>query len=142
MKTNQIRTKYAPWLSKKTLQLIKERDDQHKKASESHSREDWTKFKHLRNNINNRLKFEEKKWQRLKLEECGQNSSKIWKNVKGVLKWKSSGSPNQLFSSGKLISKPQELAEAQNEYFLNKIDVIRKNLPPHVHDPLQTLKKV
>ena len=33
MKTIQVRTRYAPWLSKKTLQLIKERDDQQKKAS-------------------------------------------------------------------------------------------------------------
>ena len=76
------------------------------------------------------------------MEECGENSSRIWKNVKGILKWKTSGSPNQLFYNGKLISKPQELADAQNEFFLSKIDMIRSNLPPSSCDPLQTLKKL
>ena len=42
-------------------------------------------------------------------------------NVKGILNWKTSGSPNQLFYKGTILRKPQELAEAQNDYFLDKI---------------------
>ena len=142
MKTTQVRTRYAPWLSKKTIEMIKERDNLQREASDNNDKEAWKKFKTLRNNINNRLKFEERKWQKVKLDECGENSSKIWKNVKGILKWKNSGSPNQLFYNGKLLSKPQELADAQNEFFLSKIDIIRRNLPPPSCDPLQTLKKI
>jgi hypothetical protein len=130
MRTIQVRTRYAPWLSSTTIQLMKERDSQQKLASENNSRDEWNKFKSLRNRINNRLKFEERNWQKLRLEECGENSSKIWKNIKGILKWKTSGSPNQLFYKGTLLSKPQDLAEAQNDYFLDKIKLIRDNLPP------------
>ena len=114
MKTIQIRTRYAPWLSKYTIRLMKERDQQQKTASETKKREDWLKFKALRNQINNRLKYEEKSWEKAKLEECDGNPSKTWKSVKDILNWKSSGSPNQLFYQGQLISKPQELADAQN----------------------------
>ena len=53
---------------------------------------------------------------------------------------KTSGSPNQLFYKGSLISKPQELANAQNEYFIDKIELLRQDLPPPVSDPLKTLK--
>ena len=140
MKTYQVRTRYAPWLTSLTINLMKERDLQQKKASETQRREDWQKFKALRNRINNRLKFEECSWHKSKLEECGEDSSKIWKNVKGILNWKTSGSPNQLFHQGQLISKPQELAEAQNQYFLDKINLIRENLPPPPTDPLETLR--
>ena len=63
-------------------------------------------------------------------------------NVKGILNWKTSGSPNQPLIKGTLISKPQVLAEAQNEYFLDKIKLIRDNLPPAAIDPLHTLRKL
>ena len=142
MKTYQVRTRYAPWLSNCTTAMMKERDAMQKKASETNSREDWQQFKSLRNTVNNRLKFEEKNWQKTKLEQCGEDSSKIWKNVKGILNWKSTGSPNQLFYKGRLISKPKELAEAQNEYFIEKINLIRQNLPLAATDPLSTLRSL
>ena len=71
MKTYQVRTRYAPWLSSCTTAMMKERDAMQKKASETNNREDWQQFKSLRNTVNNRLKFEEKNWQKTKLEQCG-----------------------------------------------------------------------
>ena len=50
--------------------------------------------------------------------------------------------PNQLFYKGKLISKPQELANAQNEFFIEKINTIRENMPASDADPLQKLKRL
>ena len=98
------------------------------------------KFKSLRNQVNNRLKYEERRGQKFRLEECQGNPSKTWKNVKCILNWNSSGSPSQLFSDGRLVSKPQDVADAQNKYFVEKINLLRNGLPPPVIDPLQTLK--
>ena len=53
-----------------------------------------------------------------------------------ILNLNSSGSPSQLFFDGNLVTKPQEVAKAQNEFFLDKITRIRDNLPPAVIDPL------
>ena len=47
MRTIQVRTRYAPWLSSTTIQLMKERDSQQKLASENNSRDEWIKFKSL-----------------------------------------------------------------------------------------------
>ena len=142
LRTIQVRTSYAPWLSKETINLMKERDTLQKKASETGSREDWVKFKSVRNKINNRLKYEERYWQKAKLDQCGDNSKSVWKNVKGILNWKSSGSPNQLFYKGALVTKSQDLADAQNEYFVDKITTIRENLPPPTSDPLSKLRAI
>ena len=62
--------------------------------------------------------------------------------MKGILNWTRSGSPSQLFYRGSLISKPQELSETQNQYFLEKISLIRQNLPPSVTDPLAVLRSI
>ena len=121
---------------------MKERDKLQKLAVETRESDDWRKFKHHRNRVNNRLKFEGNNWQKLKLEVCGEDSSKVWKNVKGILNWNSSGSPSQLFHKGSLLNKPQEIAEAQNQFFIDKITVIKANLPPSVTDPLELLKKL
>ena len=142
MKTFQIRNNYCPWLSQLTKDIMLERDRLQKVAAESRNQEDWKNYKKLRNQVNNRLKSEEKTWQRLKLIECGQDSSKLWKTVKGILSWTSSGSPSQLFHDGKLWTRPQEVATVQNEFFLDKVKQIRENLPPPVSDPLAKLKSL
>ena len=51
---------------------MKERDFQQKLASESKSRDEWMKFKSLRNRINNRLNYEERNWQKLNLRNVGE----------------------------------------------------------------------
>ena len=82
MRTIQIITNYSPYISKETLKMMMERDELQRIASETGNRVDWTRYKKLRNKVNNRLSFEEFKGQKLKLDECGSNSAKTWKNVK------------------------------------------------------------
>ena len=142
IRTIQVRSKYNAWISGATMDLIKERNALQKKAATSRDRDHWREFKRARNRVNNRLKFEEKNWQRLKIEECGENSGKVWSNVKGILNWKSSGSPTQLFHNGTLVKKPQDIAEAQNSYCITKIDQIRNNLPNAAINPLEKLESL
>ena len=40
------------------------------------------------------------------------------------------------------MNKPQEVAEAQNNFFLDKISLIKENLPPPVIDPLAALRRL
>ena len=100
--------------------MMKERDRLQKVASERKERSDWKNYKQIRNKVKNRLKYEETKWQRTSLDQCGSNSAKIWKNVKSILNWKRSGSPNQLFYQGLLRTKSQDIADSQNQFFYRK----------------------
>ena len=58
------------------------------------------------------------------------------------MNWKTTGSPSQLFYKGTLVNKPQEVAEAQNHFFLDKITLIRENLPAPVIDPLAVIRSL
>ena len=142
MKTVQVRTNYAPWLSQATKDLMSERDILQSRAAQTKNSEDWKKFKVLRNRINSRLRSEERNWQKLRISECGQNISKVWKNVKDIINWKSSGAPTQLFNNGVLHNKPQEVADCQNHYFVNKVQLIREEMPAPISDPLCKLKSL
>ena len=53
MRTLQIRKKYDP-----TLELMKQMDTIQKNASQTGEKDDWKKYKHIRNQINNRLRYE------------------------------------------------------------------------------------
>ena len=142
MKTFQVRANYAPFLSKETRDLMKARDELHKLASDTKNKDDWDRYKKIRNKINNRLKYEESVWKKSRLKSCGDSPGKIWKNVRGILGWQSSGSPSKLFYKGVLRTKAQDIADAQNEFFVQKVDKIRAEMPPPLSDPLSKLKSL
>ena len=116
-----------------------ERDSIQGVAALSRDPEKWKQYKSLRNKINSRLVFEERNWQRSKITECGQNPAKVWNNVKNIINWRSSGAPDRLFHQGTLHTKSVEVAKCQNQFFLNKVKLIRESMPPPISDPLAKL---
>ena len=142
MKTIQTRTKYAPWLSESTKRLISKRNEIQKVAALNPNSESWNKFKKLRNEVTKKLRLEQKTWQKESLSKCEGSSRDQWQHILGWLDWKNCGSPTQLFYEGKLINKPSEIADAQNEYFINKVGLIQQKLPHSGSDPLAILKRL
>ena len=65
-----------------------------------------------------------------------------WKNVKGWLGWSSGGPPNRLFSDGKEYTKPSDLTSVMNNFFVNKVKDLRKNLPIDPGDPLENVRRI
>ena len=141
LRTIQVRTKYAPWLSDSTKQLLKIRDEAHKLASETKSLEDYRQYKALRNRATATMRQEKKSWERRKLSSNQQDPSKLWKNVKTWLSWNNSGPPNRLFHQGRLVSSPAGIAGAMNSFFLGKVAGLREGIPDSTADPLLKLRE-
>ena len=106
----------------------------------SRSQDDWKKFKKLRNQVTGRLRVEESSWQTNKLRDCTGKPGEQWQLILGWLDWKSAGSPTQLFHNGTMLNKPSEIADCQNNFFLNKVKQILENLPAQTADPLDKLR--
>ena len=130
IKTVQTRTRYAQWLSQPTKLLIEKRDQAQSRASSSKLEEDWKVFKSLRNQVTSKLRVEKSNWQQDKLKKSSGNPGEQWQFVLGWLDWKTAKSPSQLFHGGRMINKPSEIANCQNEFFINKVTDFRQNLPP------------
>ena len=129
IKTVQTRTRYAPWLSQSTKLLIEKRDQAQSRASRSKVQEDWNIFKRLRNQVTSKLRVEKSKWQQDKLKDSSGNPREQWQFVLGWLDWKTAKSPSQLFYSGRMINKPSEIADCQNDFFINKVAENCENFP-------------
>ena len=63
VKTFQVRTKYAAWISDSTKEKIKARDSAQQIAATTKLREDWDNYKRLRNDVAGVKKREKLKWQ-------------------------------------------------------------------------------
>ena len=142
IKTFQIRTKYVPWMSQKTKDMIKERNQAQLKAATTKDSDDWRKYKQLRNQITNILRVEKKQWRENKLLEFGNDTSSIWKNVKNWLGWSGGGPPTKLMSDGNMFSKPKDLAKIMNNFFVSKVRLLRSNLPRNAGDPLALVRRL
>ena len=67
IKTVQVRTKYAPWMSDTTKQKIISRNAAQKKASETGAQDDWANYRSIRNSVNSTLRKEKEILQTEKL---------------------------------------------------------------------------
>ena len=142
----QERKSFKPWISKNTLELMKQRDSYKTLAIEcAHSnksdiatfeeQEAWAKYKRLRNLVNNSKKNDEYKFKSEKIEDSMENVQRTWKSIKTFMNWKSSGSPNKIVKDNILYSKSVDVANIMNQFFIEKIDKLRKkaeNLPPNL----------
>ena len=140
IKTFQTSSKYCPWLTKETKELIKERNRAQEVLSRNKSEENLKSFKIIRNRVTNSIKNDKTKWQKMKLENCNNDSGKLWKNILGWLNWCSSGSPTKLYHAGQIVTSPAKLAEVMNNFFVSKVKTICQKLPTPTDDPLKTLK--
>ena len=141
IKTIQVRSRYAAWLSEQTKAVLKERDVAQSIASQTGDQDDWRNYKNLRNSAVSRMRAEKKSWELNKMDNTQHSSSALWKNVKGWLNWGDSGPPNKLFHNGTIISKPARVATIMNEYFINKVTQLRGRIPAADSDPNTTLRQ-
>ena len=131
----QERNHYAPWISNDTANLMKKRDELKEKAKNSCAQaqmDAWENYKKIRNKVTNRLKQEEIRFKREKMEECKGGPSQTWKVAKRIMNWSSSGPPAQLehtvAGNPILVTKALDIANLMNEFFINKVQNIVNSL--------------
>ena len=136
VRTIQVRSKYAAWLSDHTKAMLKLRD-----AARTKNQDDWREYKNLRNSATARMRAEKKSWEKQKLDKAQHSSSTLWQNVKSWLNWGNSGPPSKLFNNGIIVNKPARVATIMNEFFINKVNQLRDRISVADSDPLEKLRE-
>ena len=130
----QERKRFVPWLSQETEDLMKKRNKLKEEALKQvtegkDSSLVWLEYKQIRNQVNNRRKFEEKNFKQEQLKRCSDSPANTWKTAKHFMGWNSSsGPPNQLLCSGKLVTRAAEIATEMNRFFMDKVRLIREGI--------------
>ena len=135
----QQRKNFAPWLTGKTKELMKHRDEW-KLAAQNAAIENatdtatetevhaWEQYKKLRNKINNFKKQDEKKFKAAKINNSLESPEKTWRTAKEFMNWRQQGPPQQLQLGPLLITKASLIAASMNEYFIEKVKLIRAGI--------------
>ena len=136
----QQRKHFCPWLTQETKQLMVQRDRLKEEAKQlalrdstsgivsDEQREAWAEFKTLRNKINNEKGNEENKFKKNILESNLDTPATTWRTAKMFMNWKCSGTPDQLEVDNVLETKAASIAEVMNNFFINKVRTIRRNM--------------
>ena len=138
----QVRKKYAPWLSPNLKSEIENRDRAQQRAHETNSREDWLRFKKLRNSVSNKLRGGKRNWQKNKIKEYSSDSRSTWNHIRSCLGWTSGGPPTRLHQDGVLHTKPSNMAKIMNNFFVTKVQNLRRNIPHSNLNPLNLVRKL
>ena len=148
----QQRKFFTPWLTENTKKLMKERDQLKQKAKDlalrdhgrgvsEEQRNVWNEFKKFRNKVNNLKKNEEKNYKSEKVSEDLDSPSKVWRTAKNFMGWKTNGTPHQLEVNGKLVTKASTIAKLMNEFFIEKVQLIRRGLR-RVSEKLEECRRI
>ena len=133
----QQRKTFSPWVSTETKDLMKQRDLCKQRAKDlalsspvacQAQRDAWSEYKTLRNEINNRKKYEEQHFKSEKMAEVAESPDLVWKSAKSFMGWKSTGTPNQLNVGNRLVTSAKQISQAMNEFFIQKVQTIREGL--------------
>ena len=134
----QQRKNFAPWVTDETVSIMKQRDAAKAEAVSlaidgKDTFEAWATYIQIRNQVNNRLKYEERNFKEEKIKVSLDSPANTWRTAKGFMNWNSaSGPPHQLSIGGSLITKAAHIASEMNSFFINKVKTIRDGI---VHVP-------
>ena len=142
LKTIQVRSRYAPWISDHTKHLMKQRDLAQQSVALSQDADQWREYKNVRNTATNSMRKDKTSWEKNQLDNLQNSPTDLWRNVKGWMGWKNSGPPTQLVYKGEMVTSPQGLADSMNAFFIGKVEGLIENLPQASGDPLKTLKRL
>ncbi len=111
----------APWVTDEFLNLSKERDFRRLKAQKEKSESAWLLYKESRNKVNNLGKTLKRKYYCSKIDDCKNDSAKLWKTLKEMLPNTKSGSTinSVVDKNGVQCTEPKEIANNFNEFFVS-----------------------
>jgi hypothetical protein len=112
------------------------------KAKESNLAEDYNAYKNLRNDVCHLVKKDKKNWLKTKLDNKEVTEKEVWRTTKQFIGQTGSGPPTCIRIGNNITSKPIKIANALNEYFIEKVKKLRESLPQPTYDPIEVLKKI
>ena len=146
VKSFKIRSNHRFGLSESTRELMRKRDRTRNEIRRAANKEKATliqQYKTLRNRVTSQIRRENIEFNNKRILEA--NSEKeLWKVTNEVLNPKAASGAEWLIENkdGVLIKEEAEVAESFNEFFITKVEELKKGIDPNlVEDPLRKLKE-
>ena len=122
LKFDEMKTRSKPWITPPIIKLIRERDKLFNRKKSQPNNDNITALYNLfRNRVNRELKKSKKAYYNNYFNEHKNNIKMTWNGIKSIINTKNTTSYNisHLSDNGKVINKPDEIANAVNNFFVN-----------------------
>ena len=135
--------KHKKWISVETRNLMNRREEACIRARQTQDETDWKLYREIRNKCTSECRKDKEKFYENIYNKCEEKSDvkTLYRVTKEQLGWEAGGPPTALIENGKLLTKPKEIANAQMNFFKEKLDKLVEKLPETNKDPIETLEK-
>lgn len=122
------------WYDKKLLKMKKSKIETYKIAKQTNDSDTWIKYKTIRNRYSKMIKMASNNYTKQSIKECKGDSKAMWRKIKELTKEKQS-EVHSIEIKGIEISDKNQVAEKLNDYFIESIQELNKNIKP-MPDPI------
>ena len=120
VKNYQVKNKFCPWVDESAKMTILRKQKLHAIWKSTKSEDDKKKYREVSNYLNSELRRKKSAYIQQKIRSTV-GSHDMWESGKTLLGWTKDGGPTSLSVNGQLTSKNAEMAQAQQDFFVNKI---------------------
>lgn len=125
LKKFTVRSTYAPWLDEEIKHLMSNRDTLKCAAVKSGDPSDWSVYRTARNMVTKMNRHKKKIYYQDKIREVKNDSKQLWKTFNNILGKSKTTCPSFIEANGLFITKPLEIANHFNNFFIEKVEKLR-----------------
>ena len=144
IKTFTVKSNYRFGLSESTKELMQKRDNTRSKIGSAEGREKGVlikQYKLQRNKVTAQIRKENVEYNNNRIEEAT-NEGELWKIANDVINPNKEKEWKIKKENGEMLTEETEVAEAFNNFFINKVESLKKNIDKTlIEDPLARLKE-
>ena len=126
LKKFSVRNRSAPWLDHSLKTLMAERDLAKKASVHSGSRTDRQKYCSLRNQVTKLNRVKRKAYYKQRLFNSRHDSKQLWSVFNEIMGRKPTVCTPYVESNGLILTKPGDIANHFNDYYMRKISKLRQ----------------
>ena len=120
LKKFTVRSARTPWLDKEIKELMKQRDQAKKTAVTTGYKVDWEVYRKLRNSVTKLNRNRKKLYYENRINDSRNDNKKLWNTLNDLLGRNTKSSPSYLEVEGNFITKPTDIGNYFNNYFIEK----------------------
>ena len=139
LKKFTVKNVNTPWLDKELKEHMRERDQVKLTAISSSLKSDWQIYCKLRNFVTKSNKKKKKLYYENRINEIKHDSKQLWNTLNYLLRGNTKSTPSYLEVGGEFFTKPKDIANHLNSYFITKIDKLKSTVLPNNTDLSYTL---
>ena len=129
VRKKRIKKKESPWINNDVLLLIRQRNDQKKKAKQTGDSEDWKRYRELRNKVTACIRQAKKNYITRSINETNGKSGDIWKSLKCLMPQKhNSVKIPHIEIENNMIDEKIEIADCFNCHFINIGQTVQESI--------------